>query len=478
MKSMTKTDLSLSGNRIIAIDFFRGLAILGVVLTHCLIYGVFYSVGNALTTVPPYLLAVLSPVVLIAPMAGLFAFISVTANTFTALRRFSNGYSRKNVLQPLLLTSTALIAVHFVFSLLFKNSSASMFDPQLSLDTIIPASIRQEQLILPRFENLLFMDAMAMIAMSGLATAGILAVILKKSRNASKTLRNLAYIGFFSILFSPFIWYLFWIPFKYFYFADFPLRLLAIPLSFFAARMHCLPGIFPFVIFGLWFGVLLHSKPSYAELKKKTIPIAVCSLVFLLVFAGFKLFLTLGRETSAVLFLKQIGILSVFAENTPAILTGNIGNAFLDYKSLPVEFQFFGISLTFWGFPLLLKHFDYCTEERKQKSASRMRPILRFGTLSLTVFVCETPVHTVFAKAIHVLSGGPVPDMADIQPDFFMTHPPVWIAYGIFMILFWSVILKLWEKCGYRFSLEWLLVKAMSPFRKIRSEKLSPERIR
>ena len=67
-------------HRIVSVDFFRGLAILGVVLTHCLIYGVFYSTANALATVPIGLLAVLSPIVLISPMAGLFAFISVTAN--------------------------------------------------------------------------------------------------------------------------------------------------------------------------------------------------------------------------------------------------------------------------------------------------------------------------------------------------------------------------------------------------------------
>ena len=115
----------MDSKRIVSVDFFRGLAILGVVLTHCLIYGVFYSTANALATVPVGLLAVLSPIVLISPMAGLFAFISVTANTFTALRRFENGSSAKNVIQPLLITSAALIVIHFLFSLLLKNSSAS-----------------------------------------------------------------------------------------------------------------------------------------------------------------------------------------------------------------------------------------------------------------------------------------------------------------------------------------------------------------
>ena len=122
---MKTTETPLDSKRIVSVDFFRGLAILGVVLTHCLIYGVFYSTANALATVPVGLLAVLSPIVLISPMAGLFAFISVTANTFTALRRFENGSSAKNVIQPLLITSAALLVIHFLFSLLLKNSSRS-----------------------------------------------------------------------------------------------------------------------------------------------------------------------------------------------------------------------------------------------------------------------------------------------------------------------------------------------------------------
>ena len=64
--------------------------------------------------------------------------------------------------------------------------------------------------------------------------------------------------------------------------------------------------------------------------------------------------------------------------------------------------------------------------------------------------------------------------MKNIQPDFFMTHPAVWLSYAVFMILLWAVILKFWEKIGYRFSLEWILVKATAPLRRIKSEKLPP----
>ena len=411
-----------------------------------------------MATVPIGLLAVLSPIVLISPMAGLFAFISVTANTFTALRRFENGAPAKNVIQPLLITSAALIVIHFLFSLLLKNSSASMFDPGETLNTLIPASIRQGE----------------MIAMSGFTAAAVIAVLLKCKTPRDRALRILALAGFAAAVLSPYIWYLFWIPFEYFYRSEGALRLLAIPLSFFAARMHSLPGIFPFIMFGLWFGILLRSKPTYAEVRRKTRPPAIASLILLIVFVGLKLLFTLGRETPVGAFFENAGVITAVAENSPAVWEGKVGNAFLDYKTLPTEFQFFGAALIFWGFPLLLKIFDFRQPQDKAKIAGRVHPVIRFGTLSLTVFVCETTVHTLFAKILHTLSGVPVPDMKNIQPDFFMTHPAVWLSYAVFMILLWAVILKFWEKIGYRFSLEWILVKATAPLRRIKSEKLPP----
>ena len=260
---------------------------------------------------------------------------------------FRKRSSAKNVIQPLLLTSTVLIVFHFVFSLLLKNSSVSMFDPNETLDTLIPASIRQSEWIFPKFENLLFMDALAMIAISGFTAAAVIAILLKRKPPRERVLRILAPAGFTAAVLSPYIWYLFWIPFEYFYHADGVLRLLSIPLSFFAARMHCLPGIFPFIIFGLWFGVLLHYKPTYAEVRQKTRPLALASLILLIVFVGVKLLFTLGRETAVGAFFEKAGLITAVAENSPDVLTGKIGNAFLDYKTLPTEFQFFGAVLIF-----------------------------------------------------------------------------------------------------------------------------------
>lgn len=459
--------------RILAVDFFRGLSILGVVITHCIIYGVFYTINNALATIPLSLLILLAPLVLMAPMAGLFAFISVVANTYTAFRRREEGHPSTHILSPILLTSLALLIVHFLFSLLLKNSSASMFHHNLSLDTLLPASLRQQQWVFPRFENLLFMDAMAMISMSGFITVLTLFFVFRSKASVNIVLNRLAAVGAIAILSSPFIWSLFWKPLNFFYFQEGALRLLAIPFSFMAARMHCLPGVIGFIIFGLWFGIFLHSRPSYEELIKKTRPIAIAAVILFVLSVAFKLFLVLAQNNFLWNFLNQIGVISVFAENTPGILEKKIGAAFLDYKALPLEFQFFGVSLLFWGFPFLLKKLDYCDPQERVRRQKRLQPVMRFGALSLTVFVFETPIHTLFAKICHTIAGVPVPNMENIQEDLFMNHPIAWISYAIFIVLFWGFILKFWERKNYRLSLEWILVKSTAPFRKINSEKLS-----
>ena len=122
----------------------------------------------------------------------------------------------------------------------------------------------------------------------------------------------------------------------------------------------------------MWFGVLLHYKPTYAEVRQKTRPLALASLILLIVFVGVKLLFTLGRETAVGAFFEKAGLITAVAENSPDVLTGKIGNAFLDYKTLPTEFQFFGAVLIFWGFPLLLKIFDFRQPQDKTKIAERV----------------------------------------------------------------------------------------------------------
>lgn len=111
----------LQTERIVSVDFFRGLAIFGVALIHSIMFGVFYTIDNTLAVIPLPLLIVLAPLVLLAPLAGLFAFISATAKVFISQERLTEGHSLKSVLQPILITSAALLVLHFLYTLIFRS---------------------------------------------------------------------------------------------------------------------------------------------------------------------------------------------------------------------------------------------------------------------------------------------------------------------------------------------------------------------
>ena len=178
-------DLELRNKRFLSLDIFRGIAILGVVVVHALIFGVFSTIDTALNILPLPMLIFLSPVVIFAPMAGLFVFISSMANGMVVQKRLNQGYSVQTAVQPILITGLALLILHFIFPLFFNHSNTSMFHPEATIDALIPASITQGRLILPRFENLLLMDAMAMISMACFFFAVLSLILFRKNSKSS-----------------------------------------------------------------------------------------------------------------------------------------------------------------------------------------------------------------------------------------------------------------------------------------------------
>ena len=144
-------DLEIRNKRFLSLDVFRGIAILGVVVVHALIFGVFSTIDTALNILPLPMLIILSPVVIFAPMAGLFVFISSMSNGMVVQKRLNQGYSIQTAIQPILITGLALLILHFIFPLLFNHSNTSMFHPDTMIDAMIPASITQGRLILGRF---------------------------------------------------------------------------------------------------------------------------------------------------------------------------------------------------------------------------------------------------------------------------------------------------------------------------------------
>lgn len=482
---------SLKDKRLISLDLFRGSAILGVVLIHALIFGIFGSIETALNVLPPVAYLILAPCLLFAPMAGLFVFISMIANTVVLQKRLRKGHPLSQALQPVLITSAALLVLHFIFPVIFNHSNTSMFHPGEMIDALLPASIRNGHLVLPRFENLLLMDAMAMIASSGLFFVATAFFLFRKTAQSEviKKMTTLIVIGFLWTFLAPFVWSWAYRLLRYFYFQENALRILAIPTSFFAAKIHPITTTAPFAIFGMVFGIWIDSIDDFDLVKKKCLRIAGLMVGATILALSIKSFLCFAKENALYRFLDNIGIVNALALNTPGILEGDMKNAVFNFLVLPPELLFLGLSLCFAFFPFVIEKLDGGDEVQRKQTEAKVAPVRRFGTNSLTVFFFESTVFAFFAKLFHSLlpmkgsepaflsflyqSPFYIEGKVGAMADAFIHLWPMWLLYLLIVVGFWFLTLKIHSYFHYRFTLEYLLVLMTQPFRKIRSEKIA-----
>lgn len=488
--------------RMLSLDIFRGVAILGVVVVHLVIIGIFFAVDNGLNVLPTYVLAIFAPLILFAPMAGLFVFISATANGMTVQKRLLNKKSLSNTLQPLLVTGIILLVIHFIYIAFFKEHMSTIFDTNFA-----PAGVLISYLVHRKWDgftldHFLMIDAFAMV-MEAVFFVLILCFFLfhpKNKKSVQWKMNFLVVFGVFWTILSPFLWGISLEAMEFFYYQEHLLfRLPAIFLSFFAGKMHPITTIAPFAIFGLWLSLLLFQSPSYETLRQKTYHMSLLMGGMAILSIGFKAFLCFAKENFVYKLLENWGVIHIIGLNTPSKLphidptpsieAGDLMNSILNFIVVPAEWVFITLFLCFLIYPLIIRFFDYQSVERKQILAERFRPIRRFGTLSLTVFFFECLVQTLFSQFFRSLL---IPKLAQINLfsflfeapfyiapkerillfDDFMVMWPFWIIYLTLAIGGWFFVLWIWEKVGYKGSLEWFVAKISNLFRKIKTERM------
>lgn len=489
--------------RLLSLDFFRGVAILGVVTVHLVIIGIFFTVDNALNILPTGVLAVFTPLIIFAPMAGLFAFISALANGLTVQKRLAKGYSIRSSIQPIFVTAMALLIIHFIYIAFFKEQMPTIFDPGKNPGGLFPVLLITGQWNGFTLDHFLMIDAFGMI-MEATFFILILSYFLFKPNGKKSIKWKLNFLLIFGIVWtclSPFLWGLSLYAMEFFYFQEnIYFRLPSVVLSFFAGKMHPITTIAPFAIFGLWFAVFLFQSPDYSLLKRTSNRIAGAMAVLAALSIGFKAFLCFAKNTALYRLLDAAGIVDMIALNTPAklpqidprpsVIAGDLVNSILNFIVVPPEWVFIAMAIVFLVFPRFIKIFDYRTGAEKESLARKIAPIRRFGTLSLTIFFFECLVQTCFSQFFRSFL---IPRMAQsdffrflfeapfyIAPkeriavfDDFMAMWPLWILYLASAIGFWFLILYLWKRKGYKGSLEWWIAKLTGGFRKIKSDKLT-----
>jgi amino acid transporter len=92
---------------------------------------------------------------------------------------------------------------------------------------------------------------------------------------------------------------------------------------------------------------------------------------------------------------------------------------------------------------ILLRLIDFKSEDKQEKIVEKVSPIIMFGRASLTIFVFEAFVATIF----HVF-------LDFINPKW-NTEAYTVLIFGLFNLAFWWVILYFWRKKDFKGSVEW-----------------------
>ena len=93
---------------------------------------------------------------------------------------------------------------------------------------------------------------------------------------------------------------------------------------------------------------------------------------------------------------------------------------------------------------ILLRLVDLKSEEKQKKITKNLSPVIMFGRASLTIFVLEAFLATIFHVILNLIIPG------------WNTEPFVVLIFGIFNLAVWWIILHFWQKIEFKGSVEWM----------------------
>lgn len=93
----------------------------------------------------------------------------------------------------------------------------------------------------------------------------------------------------------------------------------------------------------------------------------------------------------------------------------------------------------------LLKRFEF----KSDNLTNRFPALNRFGKVTLTIFILETPI----AAVLHL-----IPNTFSSNWD---TQLPLVLIFAFLNVWIWHVAIESWEKVGYKWSFEWMIAKTI-----------------
>jgi uncharacterized membrane protein len=413
----------IAGERIVTLDILRGLAIVGMVFLHNAAFH-FRGLGAALADPPPWLMAV----GFLLLWAGLFGVVSGAANATTALRRLSAAarspgerwrYPR-SLVTGAFQTFAILFALHWVWTVGVGNSWVTE-DPN---SPELRATLWMGLLYfgsLPRIhpEIWVFASALWMIASNVLLVSLVFRWRYRhEPPSADDGLRRwLAVLAACVLLATPLLRALLYPPMAALVEHGGLAIVAAVPLALLVNDPN---PVFPFFAYGL-LGAIVGAALARNEPRPP-------------------LYRQMGLAGAVLVGLGGAGL----AASGGVVLAGReeiFGQSALYFASLATLL----LGVFAWLLVGLLHAFD--PQAGAPWRPRWLRPVLRFGRVSLTVFLLEGTLAMGLRLALDAVRPGWNESLSAMS------------AFGFANLILWHVLLLAWERVDYRGSLEWWLAR-------------------
>ena len=390
--------------RLYSLDIFRGIAIMMVIIFHRFMYDwpgadFFFTDPQGFLKIPWF-----TAIMFFAGMGGIFSTISGVVTGYSTHNKISSGKgNKKMIFYAALFSFLWLTVIDYLRKFLF--STKSYFEGEF-LFGLVTGSLLEGTLIVPQLELLYYTSTLMIIGISGFVVPTLM-ILLSRKGGIEKVRRTKFIFGalaavflivtpFLSIILDPIVVNLF---VSGNYLLGFLLALLVSPYF----------PIFPILAYALLGGII---GISLARDEKKR-NVTIIWLLF-----GF-LMLSIGNYI-------LISALTRFH--------------FYNYNF--VRFMQLGVYIMI--IIILLRLVDLKSEEKQEKIAKRFSPVIMFGRASLTIFVLEAFLATIFHVILNLIN------------PLWNSEPVVVLIFGIFNLAVWWIILHFWQKIDFKGSVEWM----------------------
>ena len=403
--------------RLYSLDIFRGLAIMMVIIFHRFMYdwpgsSFFYTDPMGFLVMPWF-----TAIMFFAGMGGIFSTISGIVTSYSTYNRITIGKgSKKMILYAGFVSFMWLAIVDYIRKFMFSVNS--YFDGTF-YNGLITGSLLEGTLIIPELELLYYTSTLLIIGLSGFVVPAIM-ILLSRNGGIEKVRRNKLILGGLAaliLILTPFLYH--WLdPVVKNLFIE-GNYLMGFLLALFVSPYF---PIFPILAYALLGGIIGISLAR--DEKKRNILITW----FIIGFAS----LGIGNYL---------------------LLTGLLRFAYYNYNFV----RFMQLGVYIFIIIILLRLVDFKSEEKQEKIAKKLSPVIMFGRASLTIFVFEAFLATIFNVILNLIIPG------------WNAEPFVVLIFGIFNLAVWWVILHFWQKKNFKGSVEWTggyIIKKLSKFGK------------